>query len=269
MLVHRQIIVPLCWQHRNANTHSMVIHCAALVLSSWDQAQRSIQSTYIGIPGEKKGHLENKGFDKRAVILVSPCMWGLLWEGPCLEVIYEHPAEGLRSVPASQWIFFSCSAVAPQDTVPFLIPTKKDFTLLMNLCLSASGAAGRLETTLVCDFFFFLPKRFCFFKMTRNYINYNLPQREPLASRFWKKKNLVSLQFKGRLHDVSSFEQAEVYLRILCFWLRYHAKICIWGAAVWHFCVAAGRCCCCWCLLLCRYHLYITSPVLCACLARV
>lgn len=31
-----------------------------------------------------------------------------------------------------------------------------------------------------------------------------------------KKKNLVSLQFKGRLHDVSLFEQAEVYLRISC-----------------------------------------------------
>lgn len=91
-------------------------------------------------------------------------MWGLLWEGPCLEVIYEHPAEGLRSVPASQWIFFSCSAVAPQDTVPFLIPTKKDFTLLMNLCLSASGAAGRLETTLVCDFFFSCRNGFAFLK---------------------------------------------------------------------------------------------------------
>lgn len=158
LLVHRQIIVPQCWQHRSANTHSMVIHCAALVLSSWDQAQRWIQSAYIGISGEKR-HFGNKGFDKRAVILVTPCMWGLLWESPCLEVIYEQPAEGLRSVAASQWIFFSSSAVAPQDTVPFLNPRKKDFMLWTTLCLSASGA-GWLETTLVGIFWIF----FCFAK---------------------------------------------------------------------------------------------------------
>lgn len=138
----------------------MVIHCAVLVLSSWDQAQRWIQSTYIGISGEKR-HFGNKGFDKRAVILVTPCMWGLLWESPCLQVIYEQPAEGLRSVPASQWIFFSSSTVAPQDTVPFFNPREED-TLWTNHRLPASEATG-LQTTWVCEFSF--PwNSFAFFK---------------------------------------------------------------------------------------------------------
>lgn len=172
-------------------------------------------------------------------------------------------------VPASQWIFFSCSAVAPQDTVPFLIPTKKDFTLLMNLCLSASGAAGRLETTLVCDFFFSCRNGFAFLKwlVIISIIISHKGSHWPHAFGKKKKSCISPIQRSAAWCVlVRASRGVSAYLVLLAAISRKDMHL---GRGCVAFLRRRRSLLLLLVLLLCRYHLYITSPVLCACLARV
>lgn len=82
----------------------------------------------------------------------------------------------------------------------------------------------------------------------RDYADEILPLWELLTSRCWKKTYLSLISPIRRVAArCVSFKLVEVYPRISCFRLRYHAKICIWGTAAWYLCMAAGPCCCCGC----------------------